>query len=227
MSPRTRRNGAKQRSRTIELEIVAVGIDSNYEPVTHAAWAYRCRHVYPYLRKKGFKVTQLDGKLARRYLVAPEVAKPNVDYVTGVGHGLEALYTGDQGEHIFEVGAYAPAEARRKIVHFLSCQTARRLGQDFVTNGCRAYFGYDINFTFDFKSRDLFFACDSEIDQAFADGLTADQVYARVHRAYTVEIDRLKAAGKVYVAATLEANRDHLCAPSLANHWGDKTARIE
>jgi hypothetical protein len=217
----------RRKTRSVEVEVVVVGIDSNYEPVTKAGWEYRKKHVYPYLQKNGFKVTRFEGKLARRYLVAPEVAKPNVDYVTGVGHGLEDLYTGDYGDQIFKVGQYSPEESRGKIAHFLSCQTARRLGPDFVVHGCRAYFGYDVNFTFTWDSSAVFFECDSEIDRAFGDGLAAGQVYRRVYNHYTKRIDQLRAAGKDYVAATLETDRDHLCAPSVANHWGDKKAKLE
>lgn len=226
--PRIRRaRPARRRTRTLEVEVVVLGIDSNYEPVTAAAWKYRKKNVYSYLQQKGFQVTILEGKLARRYLVAPEATKPNVDYLTGVGHGLTDLYTGDQGDRIFEVGAYAPEESQRKIVHFLSCQTAQSLGPDFVKHGCRAYFGYDVNFTFTWDSADVYFECDSEIDRAFADGLTADQVYKRAYQLFTRRIEELQNAGKMYSAATLAADRDHLCAPTLHQRWGDTNARLD
>src|SRR5947208_2718103 len=196
---------AKQRSRTKKvshvLHITVLGIDSNYEPVTLAGFQYREQYVYPYLLIKGFIVKKLQGPLARRIYVAPEAKKPEVEYLTGVGHGAYNLYTGDHGDVIFQVGSYHPDEVRGKIVHFLSCQTARELGPDFVRNGCRAYFGYDENFTFYMAEKDTFFECDSEIDKAFADRLSAAQVYARVKALYDRRIADLRAAGKLYVAA--------------------------
>jgi len=217
------------------MDVVVVGIDSNYEEVTRTAWEYRNQWVYPYMERQGFRVKRFDGSLARRYVVAPEVSKPNVDYVTGVGHGLADLYTGDQGDPIFRVGQYAREESERKIVHLLSCQTAQLLGPDFVEHGCRAYFGYDKNFTFTSDNASLFFECDSEIDRGFSDGLTAEQVYRRVHALYSKRIAEMNRAGKVYVAGTLEFDRDHLRAPVVIDQagnrataqWGTPNARLE
>jgi hypothetical protein len=220
------RRAGRTRTRTVQIPVEVVGIDSNYEPVTLAAWRYRNENVYPYVLRRGFVVTRFDGKLARRYMVAPAVVQSGVDYLTGVGHGLADLYTGDQGEPLFQVGAYAPPEAQKKIVHFLSCQTAQTLGPDFVVNGARAYFGYDVNFTFQWEGSDLFFECDSEIDRAFAEGLSARLVYQRAYRRYSERIDALRRAGKTYLAATLELDRDHLCDPSVAARWGDASARL-
>jgi hypothetical protein len=209
------------------LNVTVLGIDSNYESVTLAGFEYREKHVYPYLRKKGLAVKKLQGPLARRHYVAPEARKPEVAYLTGVGHGLHNLYTGDHGDVVFQVGNYHPDEVAGKIAHFLSCQTARELGPDFVRNGCRAYFGYDENFTFYMAQKDIFFECDSEIDKTFADGLSAAQVYDRVRKLYDRRIAQLRAAGKLYVAATLEFDRDHLrCPSSGGTSWGDATAKL-
>lgn len=209
------------------VNVTVVGIDSNYEPVTKAAYEYREKYVYPYLEAKGFEVRKFQGALARRYYVAPEAKKAEVDYLTGVGHGLSDLYTGDHGDVIFQVNGYQAAEAANKVVHFLSCQTARELGPDFVTNGCQAYFGYDENFTFSMPHKDVFFECDSEVDKAFADGLSAGQVYDRVKTLFDQRIAELRAAGKLYVAATLELDRDHLRCPSSGGaRWGDVKAKL-
>jgi hypothetical protein len=203
-----------------------LAVDSNFEPWTKAAFDYRQRHVYPYLERKGFTAVRCQGPLARRYYVAPEARQPNVVYVTGVGHGSDDTFSGDQYSVIFRVGDYSPEECERKIVHFLSCQTARALGRDLVAHGCRAFFGYDVDFTFSTAEGDIFFECDSEIDRAFADGLTAAQVYDRVVRCYSRRIAELRAAGHLYVAAILEMDRDHLRAPSSGPQWGDRQARL-
>lgn len=209
------------------LSVKVLGVDSNYEPVTRAAYEYREAKVYPYLQSKGYQVTKFQGPLARRYYVSPEAKKPEVDFITGVGHGLHNLYTGDQGDNVFQVGNYHPDESRGKIVHFLSCQTARELGPHFVSNGCLAYFGYDENFAFTMADKDIFFECDSEIDRAFADGLTAEQVYDRVRRLYDTRIAEFRAAGKLRAAATLEFDRDHLrCPSSGGSGWGNVKAKL-
>lgn len=120
------------------------------------------------------------GKLARRIYVAPEAVRQDIVYITGIGHGSYTTYTGDHYDPIFDIGHYQLDEALNKIVHFLSCQTAAQLGPDFVNHSCLAYFGYDENFTLNMDYADVFFQCDSEIDRAFADGLTAGDVYDRV-----------------------------------------------
>ena len=109
----------------------------------------------------------------------------------------------------------------------MSCQTARDLGPDFVRNGCRAYFGYDENFTYYMSAKDTFLECDSEIDRAFADGLSAAQVYERVKLLFDRNIADLRAAGKLYQAAALEFDRDHLRSPSSGGaNWGDPRAKL-
>ena len=212
---------------TLTLDVTVLVVDSNYESVTLAAFEYREKHVYPYLKSKGMSLKKLQGPMARRHYVAPEASKPQVGYLTGVGHGLANEYTGDHSDSIFQVGNYHPDEVKGKIAHFLSCQTARELGPDFVRNGCLAYFGYDENFTFIMVDRELFFECDSEIDKAFADGLPAAQVYTRVKSLFDERISELRAANKEYLAATLEFDRDHLrCPSSGGENWGDETAKL-
>jgi hypothetical protein len=218
----------RRRSRILSLEmnVVVLAIDSNYEEVTKIGFDYRQKNVYPYLEKKGFTIVRLQGPLARRTYVAPEARKPNVDYISGVGHGGYDVFTGDYYDPIFSIGNYSQEESQGKIVHFISCETARDLGPDFVAHGCRAYFGYDENFSFQKDDSDIFFECDSEIDRAFADVLTASQVYDRVKTLFDKRVAVFRANGQYYKAATLEFNRDHLRAPSSGPQWGDTQARL-
>ena len=195
--------------------------------MTAAAFAYREQNVYPYLIQRGLVVNKWQGPLARRYYVAPEAAKREVDYLTGVGHGLYDMYTGHHGDPIFRIGHYQPTEAVGKIVHFLSCQTGRQLALDFVKHGCQAYFGYDENFTFHFEYSAIFFECDSEIDRGFADGLAAGPVYARTRALYEKRIAELLAKGSGYVAATLKFDLDHLRSPTDGPSWGNQAAKLK
>jgi hypothetical protein len=222
-----KKKAATKRTRSVTVNEVALGIDSNYEPVTKAAFEYREKHVYPYLKKKGFSVEKCQGTFARRIYVAPKARKAMVVYLTGVGHGSYDTYTGHYYDPIFRVGDYSKQEADGKIAHFLSCQTGRTLGPDFVTNGCKAYFGYDENFVFIMNDSDIFFECDSEIDKAFADGATAKVVYSRTKKLYEKRIDELKSAGKFYVASTLATDLDRLRCPSSGGaEWGTESAKL-
>jgi hypothetical protein len=216
----------KRRTVTLNVDAVIIGIDANFEPITKAACDYRQKNVYPYLEVKGFTVQHLQGTMARRTYVAPAARQPNVHYITGLGHGSHESFTGDFYDPVFSVGNYSPEESGGKIVHFLSCETARSLGPDFTLHGCRAYFGYDENFSFQPDTADLFFNCDAEIDRAIADGLSSVEVIQRVRAVFDKHIAELRAQGSNYKAATLEFDRDHLRSPADGNQWGDTSARL-
>ncbi len=218
---------SKRRTVTLSLDAVIIGIDANFEPITKAAYDYRQKNVYPYLQSKGFTVQFLQGSMARRTYVAPAARQPNVHYVTGLGHGSYESFTGDFYDPVFSVGNYSPEESNGKIVHFLSCETARSLGPDFTQHGCKAYFGYDENFSFQPDTADLFFECDAEIDRAIADGLDATGVIGRVRSVFDTHIAELRAQGSNYKAATLEFDRDHLRSPVDGEQWGDASAKLD
>jgi hypothetical protein len=218
----------KRHSRAVSLdaELIVLAVDANFEFVTKMGFDYRQANTYPLLEKKGFKLQRCQGALARRTYIAPEARKPGVVYITGVGHGSFDSYTGDFFDPIFTVGNYSQEESQGKIAHFISCETGRDLGPDFVLHGCRAYFGYDENFSFQPDDADIFFRCDTEIDRGLAEGLTAGQVYDRAQAIFDQQIAEFRAAGKDFKAATLEFDRDHLRGPSSGAQWGDVDARL-
>lgn len=222
-----KRAAPKEQMLTVALSVL--GIDSNFEPATLAAYQYREKHVYPHIAAKGYPIDKSQGQMARRIYAAAKSRQPGVVYLTGVGHGSYTTFTGHYYDPVFEVGNYSNAEVRGKIVHFLSCETARDLGPDFIKNGCLAYFGYDEDFVFTMAEQDVFFECDSEIDRAFADGLTAAQVYDRVKALFKQRAADLRAQGKQTAAATLESDLDILRCPSsppAPNTWGDPQTKL-
>ncbi len=203
-----------------------MGIEADFENLTMAGSDYRLLHVYAYFEEKGLRVERRQGRRARRKVVTPLAERPEVAYLTGVGHGTLVTFEGYKDEAIFRMGEYPPDVADGKITHFLSCQTAALLGPDFVEQGCRAYFGYENPFVLSPDHSRPFFECDSEIDRAFADGLTADEVYDRAYELFTYRIAELRSQGKLSVAARLEFNRDGLRAPAIGEEWGDPNAAL-
>lgn len=211
------------------MEATILAIDANFDPITKAPFEYREENIYPLFQEKGFTIVRRQGEAARRTEVAPQARKPNVVYLTGVGHGFPNSYTGDNLDPIFSVGNFSPEEVTGKIVHFLSCETAAGLGPAFVANGCRAYFGYGDNFTYPPNLAETFFDCDSEIDRGFANGLTADQVFQNVQARFQEHIDRLKStgdSGDLFNASVLEVDMHLLRAPSVAPDYGDPNAKL-
>ena len=182
--------------------------------------------MYRYLSEQGVTLTKFEGPQAVRNLVAPAAQGPAVEFITGSGHGFQNRFTGQARLSIFELGQYQPVEVRNKIIHLLSCQTAGQLGADVVTNGCRAFFGYDVDFLFPLDRPAVFLDCDSVIDLRLADGMSAEDAYAAAVQAFDDTIATLKKNGQAWLAAMLEFNRDHLCSPSVDRKWGDPRARL-
>ncbi len=214
---------------------VVVAIDPNFDAFVSAACHYREQFVYPYLISKGFAVDRYRGKDATRASVAAGGNHSDAVYITGVGHGGDDIFWGQYYDPIYEVGAYDPTESTGKIVHFLSCYNALGLGPDFVDNGCRAYFSYDDFFVLALvDTLDIYFyECDSEIDLAFADGLTAAQVYDRVKALFEQRVAELRATNSNanwIAAGRLESNLAYLrcpTSPAVANSpYGDPNATL-
>ena len=221
--------GKKPRASAAGAGMKVLAIDADSDPVTKAPFDYREQNVYPYFEQKGFTVVRRQGAMARRARVTPEARKPEVIYLTGVGHGFNNSYTGNSQEPIFSKSSLSTKESQGKIVHFLSCKTAAGLGPSFVAHGCKAYFGYSDNFTYPPSLAEVFFECDSEIDRGFADGVTAGEVLQRVLARFQQHIDRLKATGDggdLFNASVLEVDLRLLRAPSLEVGFGDPNARL-
>ena len=219
----------------VALQVLA--IDSCEDEVTQIVSDYRNQYVYPYLESRGFRLVYCQEQEALRENVESAAHQNDIAYITGSAHGSNTACFGYDSSPIFEVEDYQPEEVDGKVVHLLSCQTAAELGPDFVTNGCRAYFGYNGNFTFDPYDPYIFLACDAEIDRAFADGLTAEEVHDHVVTFYEERISELEQrifelddavaiAVAIEAASTLEANLEYLCTPSVDSRWGGGEARI-
>ena len=233
------------RTLTIEIPVAVLAIDSNYDAITKLAFNYRQNHLYPYFIDRGFLLEKCQGKLARRHYVVQTLnnLNVNIEYITGVGHGFDDMFTGDQGSPIFSINNYSYNESQGKIIHFLSCYSAIKLGVDLVKNGCLAFFGYDIPFTYiiDCDQAEVLWECDSEIDRSFADDLTAEQVYQRVDSLYETRIkeykEKLRQARKSdedeiiiqqlqNIICYLKVHRNHLCCPSVDQRWGNIHSKL-
>lgn len=205
-----------------------LGIDTNSDSATAWAHDYRNANVYPNFPNN--TVRKLQGPMATRAFVVNVLRQEtNIRLITGVGHGLSTLYTGQQNDAVFLVDYYKPTEVRGKIVHLLSCQTAQKLGPDMVANGATAFLGYDVNFSFMTHTRDLFFAADSAIDLALARGATVGEAARDAIRAFNDAIEHLEDAPGVLDSesiAALMTDRDHLMGPHIDAMFGDANARL-
>jgi hypothetical protein len=171
-------------------KMTVLGIDSSSGSLTKSLRDYREVNVYPYLIFKGQVVSKCQDATANRRCVAPKAKSHGVVFITGSGHGDDDSFDGQTGP-VFDFGAYDPKEVDGKIVHLLACSAAVKLGRDFVKKGCSAFFGYGSDLLFYPDVHDVFCECDSEIDRAFADGLTAVEVFDRVKKLVDQRADEL------------------------------------
>lgn len=209
-----------------EATLQVLAIDSCEDDATQIVHDYRNQYVYPDLESRGFSLVYCQEQGALRENVESAALQNDIAYITGSAHGSDTACFGYDGLPIFQVEDYQPEEVDGKVIHLLSCQTAAELGPDFVTSGCRAYFGYKENFTIPVDFTDVCLECDAEIDRAFADGLTAEEVHDRVVTLYEQRISELNDAGELYAASTLQENLENLCTPSINSRWGDVQAHI-
>lgn len=211
---------------TISVNLAIEAVDSTYELLTQSASNYREQNIYPIFTSKGYELVLLSGALARQSYAAAAAVKPGVAFLTGVSHGTYTTFTGDFNEPVFAVGGYSENEVQNKIVHFLSCGTAKILGPDFVANGCQAFIGYDENFIFDPPSANTFFECDGQIDIGLADGLTVAEAVGSAKALFNQRIQEFQAAGNHVAAGALEFNLAHLRSPLDGSQWGSPGAKL-
>jgi hypothetical protein len=175
---------------------------------------YRIKNVHPVFVARGFSKVALTGTDDIRQNFVPQAKNGLTVYISGIGHGNYSVYTGHAGNHILEVGHYDPAEVKPKSIHFLSCQTASKLGPDTVSKGANSYAGYTENFILMWDNSStpvneflLFAKSDSTYDVMMANGATAKQAYEATVKAFNAAIAQVPNT----VAATyLTWDRDHL-----------------
>ena len=159
-----------------------------------------------------------------------KVKAGRVTYISGIGHGSPTRYTGHMGDTILEACNYDPKEVKDKIIHFLSCQTAKKLGPDTVAKGAKAYAGYYENFTFVYDQPNtpmddtmLFWQSDSTFDIMMALGKTVEEA----HNATIAMFNHcISLVPNTTTATWLTWDRDYFRSPVIDPMYGDKTAKI-
>ena len=197
--------------------------ENTTDKLTSLAATYRKKYVHPAFAAKGYNVISLEGTNDVRAQFAMQAKSSTVVYISGVGHGGYQEYTGHDFDTILQVGNYNTAETKGKIIHFLSCETARDLGPNTILKGAKAYIGYTEDLLFKVQTADLFWKCDSTFDICMANGCTAgDAIYDTYMQYITVGVSVI---GTV-TATLLFGDRNLLRSPSFGADWGSDSARI-
>lgn len=174
----------------------------------------------------GLEPATLYGVLARR--LPFQVSAPQSDIIIGTGHGDPDTFSAQNEAVILDAGKYNPKEVEGKVIKLLSCQTAKALGPDIITNGAICYMGYqdDLVWIMDADKASTPWSDEMAakalmpvIDgiNALLDGRTTGEAFEIELQGYSrnaeVEEDEL-------IKACLEFNHDH------AVLLGDETARV-
>jgi len=203
----------------------AVFAEDTDTTITKHAATYRKRHVIPCFPSKRIRPIVLTGVNDTRPNFAAACRRRWVVYISGVGHGSPTVYTGYRHSRLWEACRYDPLEVKGKIIHLLSCKTARELGPDLVKKGACAYFGYFENFTITWNHPNVFWKCDSSIDLALCRGLNATQAAKVALRVYNAWIRRMRSIHGP-TATWLTWDRDALRSPLHGRQYGDNKCTL-
>jgi len=207
-------------------------LENTTDPVTQNATPYRKNNVHTAFKKRGFCTIELEGVNNDRTHFVSVAKSKRVVYISGIGHGNPTTYTGYNNVPILTKCNYDPAEVQGKILHLLSCQTAKELGPDVIKKGAKAYAGYYENFTFVYdqpgtpiNEMELFWVCDSAFDLMMAYGATVETAHNTTIASYNAAIS-LPGVANTITASWLTWDRNSFRSPVIDAIYGDKTAKI-
>lgn len=197
--------------------------ENTTDSVTNQCAMYRIANVHPVFAAKGYEVISLEGVNDIRSNFVTKAKDKRVVYISGLGHGSYTAFTGHNFNHILDAGAYDSLEVSNKVIHLLSCETARDLGPNTVSKGAKAFVGYTENFVFDWTNSNMYWKCDSQFDLSMAAGKTVEQAIADTVAQFNTAINSVPGT---QTAAYLLNDRNLLRSPVSGAAWGVKTSKI-
>jgi hypothetical protein len=99
--------------------------------------AFYRRYIGQPALEKGIPLIILSGDEAEYNKFWESIVKEEVYIVTGVGHGNETTFTGQNKRALISVGAYDPEKIKGKCIEHTSCLTGARLLPDLAKNGAK------------------------------------------------------------------------------------------
>lgn len=152
---------------------------------------------------------EIKGYDARPENVKEVIEREQPDMVWGVGHGQSNEYTTQSLATFLRTGK-EPLNldvTDDRIVHLLSCLTAKELGPDLINSGTDVYIGYNKEFYLGIKARDEPYPiegseptekqdfvtntlCDLEAQRVLLDGGTVVEAYHASQQRFDEEIER-------------------------------------
>lgn len=199
---------------------------------------YKVKNVMPAFEDTGFYAKLLTKENLNRQTFQSICVHPEVIYVSGLGHGDPDRYYGEdpEAQPLWQVGKYEKLEVTNKIIHLRACFTADELGPHLVSDGAKAFLGYNNHVYFYSRPviypqppllHDLPSLCDSMIDLSLAFGCTCETAVHCANITYDLCIDYARAredyaAELKYLYANLKCFRS----PNSGSEWGNKKASL-
>lgn len=211
-----------------------LAIDANWDTVTQYGRAFREHFIFNNFGTEwpAYKIHHIVGKDAIQPGVDTFIHSNEINYLTGMGHGLYDIFTGYQNSPIWDADQDL-THLKGLIIHLLSCQTGALLGRSMVKQGILAFWGYTVNFGFyrkstpppkltDDGSAEIFLKMDCIIDRGILSNKNANEIYDSITDYVAQVYPKLK--NKPLYQALLLDNYVHLVCP--ATTWGDANATL-
>jgi len=149
----------------------------------------------------GVEFIDLHRERANRKEVTGRLTKKNPQLVLLNGHGSDTTVAGHKDEPLIVAGENDDLLSE-KIIHALSCKSAKILGRKSVKTGALAYIGYDDDFIFFYtptmisrpttdNTAHLFLDPATKPVSALLKGQTVSEAYQKSQQAYKDQISRL------------------------------------
>lgn len=162
------------------------------------------------------------------------VKKVNPKLIVFNGHGSQSVVTGYDNEPLVECGKNSDI-LKDSIVYARSCSSAKKLGVESISKGCRAYIGYDEDFVFmvendriskplQDKTAEIFLKPSNQVAISLLKGNTTGESNKRSKELYRKQILQ-------YMTSDATAAQKELIPPLFWNYnhqvcLGDQFARI-
>ena len=137
----------------------------NYDNTTFYLfkWSEKCLQIAD---EKGIEYTDLNSERANRKNVEKVLKTKNPNLVLFNGHGSNDRIYGNKQETLIEAGIN-DVLLRGKVVHSISCSSAKELGPKCINSGTISFIGYEDDFIFVFDKNKTFHPLKDDIASNF------------------------------------------------------------
>jgi len=166
--------------------------------------------IVKFARNSGFNVFDIRKERVNRKIIVAMLREKNPRLVLFNGHGSDETVTGHNDEILIKTPEDIGLLTSR-IVHSLSCSSAKKLGKDAVEKGTTSYIGYENDFIFFFdknkttqpledKIASPIFEAATQIPLALIKGNNVSEAFVRSQKTYEKWINHYRLHGELLEA---------------------------